>query len=151
MVMCFDDFVVILAKVLLMWQNIDYSKEKKYRWQEAVNYCEASTLGGYDNWRLPTRDELKSLGNIELYGEYNNNWSEWFNKNKNKRLKNSKGNSYFIKKEFLENMPEYSYFWTSTEIERKYKEDIKAWVVYFGYGDDYWRNKSSSYFVRCVR
>jgi formylglycine-generating enzyme required for sulfatase activity len=30
-------------------------------WEEARTYCENLQLGGYSDWRLPTREELKTL------------------------------------------------------------------------------------------
>jgi hypothetical protein len=46
--------------------------------------------------------------------------------------KNSKNYYHFIKKEFIENMPEYSWFWTSEE-----RDSSTAWVVYFNNGYDF--------------
>ncbi|MGK5095553.1 DUF1566 domain-containing protein [Deltaproteobacteria bacterium TL4] len=43
----------------LMWQREDDGITRN--WQDAINYCEALTLAGYNDWRLPTRDELKTL------------------------------------------------------------------------------------------
>jgi len=62
------------------------------------------------------------------------NWKKWFNKNKHRRNKNSKNYYHFIKKEFIENMPEYSWFWTS----EKYDSAI-SWSVYFKRGYGYWQ------------
>ncbi|MCI5178254.1 MAG: DUF1566 domain-containing protein [Candidatus Electrothrix sp. AW3_4] len=41
------------------WQRCDDGNT--YLWQEAKDYCENLVLGGYSDWRLPTKDELKSL------------------------------------------------------------------------------------------
>ncbi len=37
----------------------------KMTWEEAVEYCENLTLGGYDDWRLPTVEELFSISDFE--------------------------------------------------------------------------------------
>ncbi len=97
-----------------MYQNQPFTKE--YTWKEAKGYCQALTLGGYSDWRLPTRAELMKIGNIKLYN-YDNyaNWKKWFDKNKHRRYKNSKNQYHFVKKEFIENMSKYSWFWTSEE------------------------------------
>jgi len=57
----------------LMWQDEPYTKkEKKYltdnknynkvlNWKLAKNYCKNLTLGGFDDWYLPSKEELKNL------------------------------------------------------------------------------------------
>jgi len=128
----------------LMYQNQPFSKT--YTWEEAKGYCQGLALGGYSGWRLPTRAELNKISNIKMYGEWDNNWKKWFDKNKHRRFKNSKGESHFIDKRFIENMPEYSWFWTSEE-----KGSSNAWGVFFGSGYDRWSHKSSNYYALCVR
>ncbi len=43
----------------LMWQK-SYNKEKK-NWKDALAYCENLTLAGFDDWRLPNIQELRSI------------------------------------------------------------------------------------------
>ncbi len=45
----------------LMWQKEDDGKRKV--WEEALTYCEDSTLAGYTDWRLPNMNELISISN----------------------------------------------------------------------------------------
>lgn len=57
----------------LMWQDEDYTDEEQQNfgvnkshgkvldWYKAVEYANNLRLGGYDDWRLPTRDELLSI------------------------------------------------------------------------------------------
>ena len=51
----------------LMWQQAEAWKTK---WQTALDYCENLILpdGGYDDWRLPDRNELQSLVDYSRYG-----------------------------------------------------------------------------------
>ena len=42
----------------LMWQKATQQPDD---WHEAMQYCEGLVLGGYDDWRLPTKNELYSL------------------------------------------------------------------------------------------
>jgi hypothetical protein len=56
----------------LMWaENPDSTLRK---WQEALDYANGLTLGGYTDWRLPNRKDLRSLSH---YGEVN--VASWLN------------------------------------------------------------------------
>ena len=54
------DGTVTDEKTGLMWQQ---GEAGKMHWEEALAYCENLILpeGGYDDWRLPNRNELQSL------------------------------------------------------------------------------------------
>ena len=129
-----------------MYQNQPFTK--RYNWEEAKGYCQDLTLGGYDNWRLPTRDELFAIGNIKKFHRWKDydTWKKWFDKNKHNRLKGSKGKERFVRQEFLENMQTGSYFWTSEE-----KDSSNAWDVRFNSGNDLWRSKTNGVYALCVR
>jgi hypothetical protein len=45
----------------LMWTKQD--NEAFVNWREAAHYCRALSLGGYGGWRLPEREEIRSLWN----------------------------------------------------------------------------------------
>jgi len=44
----------------VMYQNQPFIN--RYTWQEAKDYCSDLVLNDYNNWRLPTRIELRTLG-----------------------------------------------------------------------------------------
>ena len=52
------------SKTGLIWQD-EYSDNnntiKSSSWQDAIDYCEALTLGGNNDWRLPNIKELLSI------------------------------------------------------------------------------------------
>ncbi len=43
----------------LIYQNQPFTKQ--YSWQEAKEYAKNLKLGGFNDWRLPTREELRRL------------------------------------------------------------------------------------------
>ena len=117
--------VVTDNQTTLEWQD-DYSDNgnngKSAKWTDAIDYCEALTLNGKDDWRLPNKKELLSIVD---YGTYNPAISSVFEKTNS-----------------------LNYFWSSTT-GASYTS--AAWGVYFGNGDTYYLNKSYNTHVRCVR
>ena len=110
----------------LMWQNNQPFKTK-YNFADANKYCSNLKLWAYKDWRLPTKDEFKTI----------------FSQKANKY----KGEFYYIKKDFLKNIPTYyPWFWTSTKLN-----DTFVWNKNFGYGIDSWFLKSIKFYVMCVR
>lgn len=45
----------------LMWQDNPDAKIIEKNWQSATDYCNNLSFFGYDNWRLPNKEELKNL------------------------------------------------------------------------------------------
>jgi len=148
----------------LMYQNQTFTEGKYYTWNEAKEYAKNCNLGAYDDWRLPTREELKKIMNIKIplfYFDNNerklddNNFDKrkkWYYQNKGKQLISSNENSYFIKKEFLENMPKEptgyyeAPFWTGEEVNAS-----DAWGVDFRFGMSLKYRQSYGILVRLVR
>lgn len=104
----------------LTWQQ---GEQEPMRWEQAKSYCRSLELGGYDDWRLPTKAELLSL--IE---------KSMFNPAINRRF-------------FPDAQPKD--YWTSSEGTSGVGS--AAWLVNFGYGDTHFFNKSNAYLLRCVR
>jgi len=130
----------------LMYQNQPFTKT--YTWEEAQEYAKKLRLGGYDDWRLPTRAELNKISNIKMYGKYDKGWQKWFNQNKHKKFKGSKGKELFVRDAFLENMQteNYPWFWTLEE-----ENSFYTWHVGFYNGFDSWYDKTNNNYVLCVR
>jgi hypothetical protein len=108
----------------LFWQDNYADNESNIKqaiWSDAISYCEASTLGGRDDWRLPNKKELLSIVDYSIY--------------------NPSISSVF------QNITSYNY-WSSTT-SASYTN--YAWLVYFynGFTSNYY--KSYSRYVRCVR
>jgi hypothetical protein len=57
----FEDDVVSDSRTGLMWaRNANFS-EKKMNWHDATEWVKTLTLGGYRDWRLPTKNELLAM------------------------------------------------------------------------------------------
>lgn len=161
----------------IMYQNEPFSGEDKdfyenkkeggrvWSWEGAKKYCQKLTLGSFKDWRLPTKKELENISNIELYhseGTYET-FEEWrvihqaksqnfYDEFRFSRNNNSRGFFYFVRPEFVENMPPvdgaspYAIFWTLNE-----QSSFRAWNIDFKYGQDGWDDKLSKSYVMCVR
>ena len=108
----------------LQWQD-DYSDNgdniKYTTWIGAINYCEALSLGGYSDWRLPNKKELLSIVDYDKYDPA-------------------------IDTVFTHTASDY--YWSSTT-HAGYTD--LAWFVFFGNGFTDYSGKSDDYYVRCVR
>ena len=110
--------IVTDTNTKLQWQDNEIVSKK---WTEAIDYCEALTLGGYNDWRLPNQNELRSIAD----------------RSKNKPAISST----------FQNVVSNYYWSSSTVVGYEYL----AWSVYFRYGYEYWGGKSGVSYVRCVR
>ena len=103
----------------LIW-SVETS-ETKMIWEMALKYCETYSLADYSDWRLPEREELRSI----VY--YTRFYSA-------------------IDRNYFETQSEF--YWTSTS--HAYNT-VNARSVLFIDGSDFHQAKDSSYFVRAVR
>ena len=105
----------------LMWQDDAAAKTGGKIWADAIDYCEGLSLGGYNDWHLPNRNELKSIVDRSRY-----------NPSIDPTFQNVDSNSY----------------WSSTTDA---SGTSGAWAVRFYYGYDRWGDKTHLGYVRCVR
>jgi hypothetical protein len=124
----------------LMWEK----ESREMNWDDAMEYAKNLRLGGYSNWRLPTREELAKI--VKLCGGMaikvgDDNWEEIIDKNADNKIY---GVNYY-EKGFS-----HDEYWSSTIVGNS----GNAWYLYFYFGgqdNDYGIDKSPSYYVRCVR
>ncbi len=55
--------VVVDTETGRMWQDDVEAKDIRRRWADAMTHCENLIFAGYDDWRLPAIEELKSIWN----------------------------------------------------------------------------------------
>jgi hypothetical protein len=105
--------------------KINLTEAKRFTWQEAQDaadaFNQAGGFAGYQDWRVPTIDELKTI--VE--------------RNKKPAINHA-----------MFPATPLSMFWSSTPATNI---SHSAWAVYFYGGSAYWYGKTSYYFVRLVR
>jgi len=61
----------------LIWSETELDPSSGYTWQQAIDACNALSLNGYNDWRLPTIAELETIGNSIWLGRINIGSMEW--------------------------------------------------------------------------
>ena len=123
----------------LIWQKCTIAK--KMNWDEAIEYAKNLRIGGYDDWRLPTIEELSEVVTIceGIAVKFGSDMQD----NEKKNITNQRYLANYRKLGFG------SYFyWSSTTLAGRFSY---AWLVSFYNGLKYYNGKSNSLYVRCVR
>lgn len=119
----------------LMWEvKTEVNIEHQYIWSEeyaddikdAFSYANQLNIhkyAGFDDWRVPTIKELKTI------------------------ITEKDNNENYIKLALSKNTVK-NYYWSSTPVT---KNNNLAWYVYFSFGCTYEYDKVHSLHVRCVR
>jgi hypothetical protein len=104
----------------LMWQKTSF--DLKMNWQMALSNCESLSFAGYNDWRLPTKEELRSIVDYDNY------------------------NPAINRQIFPDTLS--AFYWSSTSDA---DHAGRAWGVDFHYSFDNLYGKGSSCYVRAVR
>ena len=107
----------------LVWQRSTVLPVDSLSWSDAISACYQKNIGGRRGWKLPTIEELASLGDPTQTNP-----------------------ALPVGHPFLN--VQSSYYWSSTAYAG---DPAGAWVVSFYNGYVAYYNKSNSLYVRCVR
>lgn len=112
----------------LMWQDDDNGtvsggSSPAMNWTGAKAHCTALTLGGYNDWRLPTNDELMYIADRSSVTGKAIDTTVFVNAVAN-------------------------HYWSSSPVT---SASTYAWSTDFSNGNDNWDLKTTTLFVRCVR
>jgi hypothetical protein len=103
----------------LMWQKETITGQS---WKDALNTCQKLELAGYNDWRLPGKEVLRSIVDYTQYAAS-------------------------LNKQYFPQSASTAY-WTSTSDQQ---QPTQAWCIHFQYGNDLSRSKNQLYAVRAVR
>ncbi len=112
---------VVDSTTSLEWQDDKSVASMKKNWQDAEEYCENLTLGGKNDWRLPSIEELLNITDDTKYKPA-------------------------IKAGFVNVASDF--YWSSSP---NVSYTNAMWGVIFDSGYDLTYHKSIEYYVRCVR
>ena len=112
------------------WQDNVFAKTTKLDLNKSISYCKNLKLNNYNDWRLPTYEELLSIGDYAIYKP-----------TINKAFKNHASGHYWslIYKKSLTG--DSLSFVDSTDVRR----------IYFSDGVSYDNDRTGKAFVRCIR
>lgn len=101
-------------------------------WDSAIAYCKKLSLAGYNGWRLPNIEQLKSIIDVGK-----------------KPTAEGEAQNTLIDKTYFPNAAPYGGgYWSSITMVN---EPYAAWWLSFADGNDYGDRKGGNLNVRCVR
>jgi len=157
-------------KTRLIWEvkNMD-NYENLYNYNESLEYAKSlnrNFYSGSNRWRVPTIDELLTLGNIHLF-DYREKSSKFNAREAWKRTRTkSRNGKVFAKKIFsgIMNKQLETWYWsiseatpfsdnehTNTNVKKIERFSESAWSINFFEGGNYHNNKDQRNHVICVR
>ena len=134
-------------KTGLYWELKSYGNRRmEYTIEEAYEYAKElndEKFGGFEDWRVPTLDELKTICSIEPYeykGDYVS-WRAWF-----EGVRDFSSNGFFIVSELSQNVGKDGWYWSATQ-----KNEKENYLLNYKEANTNYHLKTQSFYVRCVR
>lgn len=125
-----ENSIVYDVKLKLYWQDNIEASLTKLSLDDSLKYCKNLKLNSYDNWRLPTYEELLSIGDYAVYKP-----------TINKIFKNSASGHYWS---IVYKRVAFGEEWTAIK-------DYYVQRIYFSDGYSYDNDRTGKAYVRCVR
>ncbi len=124
-----SETVVLDHETELMWERLP-SLQSQVVWQEADAHCTDLKLGGYDDWRVPTRVELESIVDFS-------------------RFNPATATPFRVP----EHPPPFFslFYWTASKHNFGGADDMSRFAVDFDLGQTAWETTTLPLLVRCVR
>ena len=122
--------IVYDKKLKLYWQDDLQASYTKLSLNDSIGYCTNLKLNDYNNWRLPTYEELLSIGDYEVYKPTINNAFKY----------SASGHFWSL----IYKRVAYGKAWTP-------KNDYYVKRIYFSDGYSYDNDRTGKAYVRCVR
>ncbi len=128
----------------LMWAR---ESDEEMNWNDAMGYVKNLRLGGYDDWRLPTLEEIAMAVNL-CGGLYINSYRglEPLGSGTAEKMYENESNKIFRDKYKLRGFV-YDRYWSSAGVGYS----SFSWDIGWASSEDYYRLESNRYHVRCVR
>jgi len=123
----------------LMWEK----ESKEMNWDDGMEYAKNLRLGGYDDWRLPTIEEL-----LEIVINCGGVASTWDDDNWEKITENNISNEIYQTNYKAKGFMASNNYWSSS-IYKVNSDNL--WHLSFSYGRQYLNPEYFKYYVRCVR
>jgi uncharacterized protein (TIGR02145 family) len=122
------------------------NRRMEYSIDDAIEYVlglNSDKFGGFDDWRLPSLDELITICSVEPY-RYNKDYKEW--RIWLERSKDKANNGFFIVPELSDNVGKDGWYWSSTP-----KSETEYYLLNFKEGNTNYHDRNQTFYVRCVR
>ncbi len=133
----YDDDITIIGD--LLWEK----ESREMNFVEAMEYAKNLTLGGYDDWRLPTMEELGYIV-ILCGGEFTANTSSGRSLADVRNMANGSYRDRYKEKGFV-----CDFYWSPTRMMLDYVDCVYGVDFYYGKKKYYFADDSHG--VRCVR
>ncbi len=150
-----ENIVKDVSSSNVMWQDDQSVLDTKKTWEEAIDYCESLSLGGYDDWALPNINELLSIVDFSQSSDFTNPifrnsqkghfWSSTSYSRDEAWFVNFSNNNHFVKNKIDKNT---SYFVRCIKTTPRFQRDDVNEVVIDNKTNLIWQDDIDAKYMR---